>query len=60
MYNYLVLLYLQVFLIECHIRCIDPTELGSFVASIRCTECEEDEGQVIIIDSEKVIIDKLN
>ena len=51
------------FLIECHIRCLDPTELGSFVASIKCTECEEDEGQVmniLIIDSEKVIIHKLN
>ena len=62
MYNYLVLLYLQVFLNECHIRCIDPTELGSFVASIRCTECEEDGGQVeflLITNNEKLVIDKI-
>merc|ERR550534_1203388 len=31
-------------------RCLDPTELGSFVASIKCTECEEDEGQVVDVD----------
>ena len=44
-----VIIHLQVFLIDSRVRCLDPTEFGSFVASIRCTECEEDGGQVEIL-----------
>ena len=50
------------FLIDSRVRCLDPTEFGSFVASIRCTECEEDEGQVmdvLIINNETLINDSL-